>query len=274
MNDLMLSFSGLEALQNGYHYEGWAIINGSPQTTGKFNIGQNGNVIDMNGNTIPSGIFSVDYDLSAASAIIITIEPNGDTDATPATTKMLGGAVTNGGASLDVSHSAALGNDFSTAAGTYILATPTDGNSDQNENSGIWFLDLSSGSPQAGLNLPQLPDGWQYEGWVVYGGTPITSGTFTAVDEQDDAAPYSGTENGPPFPGEDYLQNAPTGISFPFDLSGGMAVISIEPNPDDSPMPFTLKPLAGTIPGDATDHQNYDMNSNLASFPSGTASIQ
>lgn len=78
---------------------------------------------------------------------------------------------------------------------------------------------------------------------------------------------------GPPFPGEDYLENAPAGLTFPTDLAGGTAVISIEPFPDDSPAPFTFKPLVGSIPQGADDHVNYDLDNNAAGFPTGTASI-
>ena len=62
---------------------------------------------------------------------------------------------------------------------------------------------------------------------------------------------------GPPFPGEDYLVNAPMGLTFPTNLAGGTAVISIEPDPDNSPNPFTLKPLVKMIPADAADHVTY-----------------
>jgi hypothetical protein len=77
---------------------------------------------------------------------------------------------------------------------------------------------------------------------------------------------------GPPFPGEDFLFNAPAGLTFPTDLMGGVAVISIEPSPDNSADPFTLKPLVGNIPIGAIDHKTYMMNSNLSSFPTGTVS--
>ena len=106
------------------------------------------------------------------------------------------------------------------------------------------------------------------------GGTPVTSGRFTATDMMDLGDPFSGTEPGPPFPGEDFLVNAPTGLVFPTDLAGGTAVISIEPEPDDSAAPFTLKPLAGMIAAGATDHVTYSIPSNLASFPTGTATIR
>ena len=95
--------------------------------------------------------------------------------------------------------------------------------------------------------MPTLPAGWAYGGWAVTGGEPVTTGRFTAVDVADLAAPFSGPTAGPPFPGEDFLMNAPAGLVFPTDLAGGLAVISIEPEPDDSPAPFTLKPLMGGI---------------------------
>jgi hypothetical protein len=171
-----------------------------------------------------------------------------------------------------VGHAAALDDDFASASGVYILATPTDG-PDTNENSGLWFLDLSSGSPDVGLELPVLPEGWVYEGWAVINGMPVSSGRFTAADEIDFDDPFSGTEGGPPFPGEDYLNNAPAGLSFPTDLAGGTAVVSVEPSPDNSPAPFTLKPLAGAIPGDAIDHETYQLESGANNFPTGPAAI-
>ena len=79
---------------------------------------------------------------------------------------------------------------------------------------------------------------------------------------------------GPPFPGEDFLTNAPAGLSFPTDLAGGTAVISVEPEPDDSSAPFTLKPLVGPIPADAVDHETYTVGNNIMSFPTGSAVIR
>jgi hypothetical protein len=77
---------------------------------------------------------------------------------------------------------------------------------------------------------------------------------------------------GPPFPGEDFLVNAPSGLTFPTDLSGTTQVISIEPDPDNSSAPFLLKPLVATVPSPAMDHVTYAMSSNVAnSFPTGTA---
>ena len=268
----VLNLFDIQPLQNGFHYEGWAIVDGKPISTGKFNVGPGGELVSLNGSPIPQGSFATGVDLKDATAVIITIEPAGDNDTIPASTHYLSGSVSEAQVSLSIGHGAALGDDFSGAAGTYILATPTDGDGN-NENSGIWFLDLSSGTPAVGLDLPTLPDGWVYEGWVVIDGTPVSTGRFTQIGQGDLAAPYSGPESGPSFPGEDFLFNAPEGLTFPVDLAGKVAVISVEPSPDDSPAPFALKPLVSVIPANATDHFNYSIGTPEAAFPRGSASI-
>lgn len=271
---LELSFNGLDPLTNGFHYEGWAIIGGSAVSTGKFNVDGTGALIEVGGGAIAGGAFETGLDLSGTTAIVLTIEPSGDTDAVPAATHVLAGPVASGSAALVAGDAGALGDDFTSATGDYILATPTDGTMDD-ENSGIWFLSLASGSPAQGLNLPTLPAGWAYEGWVVLNGMPVTTGRFTALDMVDEDDPFSGATAGPPFPGEDFLMNAPAGLTFPTDLAGATAVISIEPQPDDSPNPYTFKPLMGGIDAAATDHVTYSLpNMVAATFPTGTATIR
>lgn len=270
---LTLNLNGLEDIGSSAVYEGWILVptptnSNSPSSetaisTGTFTVNASGELSKTK--------FDVDaVQLSNATSFVLTIEPNPDPDTNPSSTHILGGDFSSGLANLSVEHRTALGVDFSNSVGNYILATPTNGpNTD--ENSGIWFLDLSSGSPTPGLVLPTLPAGWKYEGWTVINGTPVTTGTFTSTTEVDDADPYSDSMPGPPFPGEDFLLNAPMGLSFPVDISEGTAVISIEPSPDNSPNPFTLKPLVGGIPMSATDHTTYAMSKNLSSFPTGSA---
>jgi hypothetical protein len=268
---LTLSFANLAALQSGFHYEGWAIVSGQPVSTGKFNIDAQNRVVTLSGQVIANGVFDAGQDISAATAIVITIEPAGDNDMNPAETKILGGSVNPTSATLTVADAAALGDDFTSATGNYILATPTD-NSAANELSGVWFLQMPG--PSAGLSLPTLPNGWKYEGWGVTTG-PLTTGTFLSPSGADEAAPYSGPNAGPPFPGEDFLQNAPSGFTFPLDLSGATVVISVEPFPDDDAAPFQLKPLVGTVPAGASSGTSYSLTSQASStFPTGSASIQ
>ncbi len=264
-NDLTLNFSGLENLGSDYAYEGWIMVDGSPKSTGVFNVDDDGN--------LDQSTFAIEAeDLEKATAYILTIEPSPDSDPAPSDVHILAGDFSGDNAGLTVDHGAAIGTDFTASTGKYILATPTDG-TDEDENSGVWFLDLSSGAPAVGLDLPTLPAGWAYEGWAVIDGTPVSTGTFTDNSGADAKAPFSGSAaDAPPFPGEDFLLNAPSGLTFPTDLAGTTVVISVEPSPDNSPNPFLLKPLVAPVAADALDHVTYDMGNNAeATNPTGTA---
>lgn len=258
---LNLNITGLEDLGDDYAYEGWLIVNGKAISAGIFNVNESG--------ALSQTSFAINSaDLSNASAYVLTIEPSPDNDPGPSSVHILAGDFSGSKATLSVGHSSALGSDFSSSTGSYILATPTDG-ADSNEKSGVWWLDPSAG-PGAGLSLPTLPSGWKYEGWAVIDGVPVTTGKFTSVSSADDSAPFSGNQAGPPFPGEDFLMNAPAGVTFPTDLAGKTVVISVEPEPDNSAAPFLLKPLVGMVPTGADDHTLYDMSNNSqATNPTG-----
>lgn len=262
---LRLNLTGLQDLGSGYAYEGWIMVNGSPKSAGIFTVNENG--------VLSKSSFDIDEsDLNNATAYILTIEPSPDNDPAPSDVHILAGNFNSNTANVSVAHSAALGNDFTSSAGGYILATPTDDNMD-NEASGVWFLDNSSGSPMPALDLPTLPAGWRYEGWAVIDGQPISTGIFTAANQADQNALYSGSNAGPSFPGEDFLINAPAGLSFPTDLRGAAVVISVEPYPDNSPAPFVLKPLVGMVAADQAVHSYATMGNNAAATnPTGNVS--
>jgi len=260
---LSLDIMNLSAVESDEQYEGWIIVDGTPVSTGTFTV-------DGSGNLSQSDFAVNSTDLMKATDFVLSIEPMPDSDPAPSAIKILGGAFSSNMASVSVAHGAALGDNFTSASGTYILATPTT-TVTTDELSGVWYLDLTGGSPAVGLSLPSLPSGWVYEGWAVINGTPVTSGTFTAVDMADNSAPFSGSDgSGPAFPGEDFVANAPAGQTFPTDLSGATFVISIEPNPDNSESPFAFKPLIGTAPAMATDHNNYMLDNMASTLPSGT----
>ena len=265
---LSVAINGLEDLGANFVYEGWLIVNGAPVSTGTFT------------STAANQTFTVDAaQLNAATRFVLTIEPAGETGtaaAMPSATKLLVGDFSGNTATVSI----ATVGDFSTTtpSGTFFLRSPTDeatGNNG-NDESGIWF-GTPGMPPSPSLVLPTLQDGWKYEGWVVVSGSgPLSTGTFTVFDTADEnagsAMSFSGTENnGPPIPGEDFFNNAPTGFTFPLDIRGRTVVISIEPDPDNSPMPFLLKPLTG-MAGQDTAPTTYDLTFSNASFPTGTVS--
>ena len=261
---LNLSFTGLEPLGADAVYEGWVIVEGEPVSTGRFAIDDTGATVAVAGEDHSSTVAHPED----AEAVVITIEPLDDPDPAPAATHVLAGDVVDGTAELTVSHPAALGVDFAEASGTFILGTPTDGDGN-NELSGVWFIDLPLAQ---GLDLPTLPEGWAYEGWAVIDGVPVTTGQFLDPGAADEFDGFSGSEGGPPFPGEDFIINAPEGLEFPTDLTGATVVISVEPTPDDSPAPFAIKPLVAEVPAGTGDHQVLDLGAGPA-LPSGTATI-
>lgn len=258
---VVLKIDRLQDLGPNAQYEGWIIVNGVPKSTGKFTVNSAGELSQTT--------FDVDAsDLNAAETFVVTIEPVPDPDAGPSDMKLLAGDFTVNMADITVGHADAMGNDFTGVTGKYLLATPTTA-STADEKSGVWFMD--GNTQTAGLqNLPVLPAGWQYEGWAVINGTPVTTGKFSSASGADASAPYSGPMQGPPFPGEDFVQNAPAGLSFPTDLTGNNVVLTIEPMPDNSASPFVLKPLEATVPNLSNPMVNYPMNNIAAvSFPSG-----
>lgn len=236
---LSYSFAGLPALGDDFVYEGWLIVDGSPVSTGRFEI-------DADGGADPASSEVSADDAAVASTFVLTIEPAIGDDPAPAATHVLAGDVDGDGATLSVGHGAALGTGFGDAAGSFILATPSTADTADN-GQGIWFL-VPGDPPTVALELPALPEGWAYEGWVVDTSgdapVPLTTGRFTdpAGADSDLAGPTSGSDSdGPPLPGQDYIDPA---IDLTVDH---VAVISVEPEPDNSPGPFQLKPLMGMI---------------------------
>ena len=226
---LKLSFDGLEPLGDDFVYEGWLITENGPVTSGRFEAPEVGEALT----------FGVDATLAAASTVfVLTIEPRVGDDPGPADTHVLAGSFSDGAAALTVDHPAALGTDFASASGGFLLETPTTSSIADDYDQGVWFIDPSG--PGAGLDLPALPEGWVYEGWVVTESGPLSTGRFLATDTADDdgAGPTAGPDSSPPFPGQDFISPAVV-------VTGRPVVISVEPSPDNSAGPFTLKPLVG-----------------------------
>lgn len=250
-SQITLDIDGLNDLGDDYKYEGWIIVDGSPVTTGVFSVDGEG--------VMSQTKFDVDKnDLASATKFVLSIEPTNDEDPAPSTTKYLVGDFSGSSANLSTDVIA----DFSNIWGKYILATPSDDDT-TNDYNGIWWL--TQPGPEAGLYLPELVEGWVYEGWVVTMDGPISTGTFTSVTgaDSDGAGATAGPNGTPPFPGQDFISPA-------IDLRGKTAVISIEPYPDNSAAPFTLKPLVGTI-GTDTAPTSQTMDNNITgSFPTGS----
>ena len=265
-----LELDNLPVLQDGFHYQAWAKIGFEYFGTDSFNKAENGGFVNNSGQFIQNS-FVFDRDVSTASLIMITIEDKRDSDDIPSGTVVLAGDVVNSVAILTADHEDALGTSFAAQSGQFMLMTPSDLDA-SNETSGVWFATGARTSLSPGLSLPALPSGWAYQGWVDTGDVLLTTGAFTAMDDHDLERPH-GLPDAPPFPGEDFLENAPQGITFPADLAGATVWVSAEPAPDDNGVtPYGIRVLSGSIPANPSADTAYSLSSDLQA-PSGTATL-
>jgi len=258
-----VSFQGLEDLGPTAVYEGWLMVNGAPVSSGRFTV-------DASAKASQTSFKVSQAAVDLATAFILTIEPAVNDDPQPSDQHLIAGNFDAArSAALATNHAAALATDFSGAAGSFILATPTSA-ATSDDDQGIWFLKMVNGAPQVGLTLPTLPKSWVYEGWVVVNGKPVSTGRFTdpAKADRDGNGPAAGPLGGPPFPGSDFINPA-------LKLPGGAAVISVEPEPDNSPAPFLLKPLINTaIPNAVGPTNSHPLtNRGAAVLPTGTVKL-
>ena len=272
--NVVMSFANLAPLDESVdgHYEGWAIVGGSPVSTGSFNVNGAGMPVALGGGAvIPE--FDAGQDITTATDIKISIEPPIDPNPGPSGLIILAAPVVGTSAALvtDVPGRSTL---ETTTTASFILATPSDNPGvPDNDDQGIWYLGTPGPVPGF-MDLPALGGSWIYEGWAVdltnpMSPVPYSTGTFAMASGADsDAAGCNG--GGPPFPGQDFVAFQ-CGPVLDLDSGNFAAVISIEPVPDNTPGPFQLKPFAGGIPTDALGMNNALPNQAAATFPTGTA---
>ncbi len=256
---ISLSIANLPHLEHDDgHYELWATFldfNKSAgedglmhdegfMSLGQFNFSELGEVVDLDGNpmrfVIPAG-----EDVQLLDDVIITVgrhihEPGSPNEPGPAIAggKFYGDERT-AIADISVSYVDAFGTNFSSVTGSYTLTAPSSVPTDS--NSGVWFF-VPNPTPAPGLrNLPSLPAGWTYEGWMVSLTTFHSTGKFMKADSADfdGAGPGKGPGSGLNFPGQDFIVGDPArpDLSAP----GFSFMVTIEPSPDNSAAPFFLR---------------------------------
>lgn len=206
--------SGARSDATGFEYVLWRDDGARARALGRFDA--------------PRGVVNLSLpvdDLDAIRTLFVTIERAGETVAAPRGPVLLAGDMIDGGAVLDVAHRDALGTDFLGAVGTYRLETPTSRDEDDFAQ-GLWWYDGDI-VPTQSLFLPDLPQGWLYEGWIVGGDGMRSTGKFAdpARFDVDAGGTRAGGVRPPPFPGQDY-------VTEPFSVAGLSAMITIEPDPD------------------------------------------
>lgn len=304
---ISMTFSNLPHLQEGEgHYQLWGKFmifnkvgqNDSPQhdstavSLGEFNVSEDGqSLIALDGNTMRFEI-PTDQNPQLIDDIILTIQEEEHTlgkirHEEPGPT-FLGGKVHGdalvGIADLEASYTHALGSTFSNVSGKYTIIAPT---SPADSNSGVWFIEQQGTTTLAGLrNLPTLPEGWVYEGWI---GLPYyvdpgglmfrhcSTGRFLRADSADfdGAGPGAGLGTGFNFPGQDFISPIPPGSPSRPVLRNSAFIVTIEPEPDNSSNPFSLRLLSDPLgPSPKPQGQALQMdNVAVASFPRAKITI-
>jgi hypothetical protein len=264
---IRLEVSALEPL-TGAFYELWVVRGDRKLSAGSFNVSDDGSLVDGFGH---QARFFSSRNPATADAIVVTIEPLPDDDPGPSGVAVLAGAPKPNTAKLRFPVS------FAGASGSFILATPTSA-STTDETSGVWFLD-PAGGPGPSLDVPTLPDGWVFEGWGVTQGTPLSTGRFSSPSGADGSGMFSGPLPGPPFPGEDFVDNLPAEVTPPVDLADGSSLIVLTIEPDiegvdpTGPGPFSIKPLLVAVASGAEPMMSIALERDLSSIPGGKATF-
>lgn len=264
--ELALACNGLQDLGPDYVYQGWLAAGDEMISVGIFTVDAGG--------ALSVGEFEVsEDDLWNAERFVITIEPADDENPLPSKTRYLAGDFGAAGtvgseARLSPEHPDALGDDFSSVYGSYLLETPTTADLTDDYASGIWF-GIPGAPPHWGrlLSLRSLPEGWIFEGWVMTADSVISTGRFQFVSstDSDGAGPAAGPDPCPDYPGQDFIEPA-------MSLSGCGVMITIEPNPDTAPEPFTMMVLADSLIMDQGYFNIAGMeNMTAGTFPAGSA---
>lgn len=265
LRGLALGFEGLLPLGEGEgRYALWLNLeNRDVVGLGPFNVNSDGRPVNIFGDVIDR--FTADTNLFSAVSVLITIAPAGLPGATPGQAAILQGPFLDGVAELRVPAPLLVGG----ASGSYRVFTPTDG-PDTAEGSGVWSMDVDGGPL---LVLPPLNNIYAWEHYMIIDGRTLSMGRFNSPILPDFINPFSGPQPAPPFPGEDFLENAPEGIVFPADLAGARLLLTLEPIFDDTIDPSQLVVLEAILPGGLQGGEIIQLTNRTAEFPTGTAAI-
>ena len=247
--DLQLSFSGLPPLANGFYYEGWAVVDGEPWTTGKFNVAADGSLVTPDGEPVRDGVYEAGIDMSDAAVVAITVHPPED-DRGPGAPHIVGGAVTGHRGELTIASPDGLGTDFADASGLYVL----DGS-----NASLSF------------RLPGLHPGYSYQAWAVRDGQATSLGAFGGTPVM---MPKEGEMTKHVHMTTDHTLHTHDVAVDGMDLRGATLLLTLEPIPDDSPEPFGITLLEGRVEASAEDGVQYPISRSADPLPSGQATIK
>ena len=249
---------------------------------GKFNIDESGRLIGLDGKLFTARLTKPRNPQYAIDAVI-SIQTWSGQDTLPGSVILGGefrGDARSGTADLSTSYREAFETDFKNAEGYFLLDAPTSTDPYYDIN-GIWFMRSVSPDSAGLINLPRLPQGWVYEGWLTYEAFNYITGPYNELfpmgkflypDSADDdlAGPRKGANgNGYDFPGQDYVQVTPFGFK-PLSV-----MITIEPAIAGFEFPtLSLKLFEATGINQLSRRRvPHSMQQNAANFPTATITV-
>lgn len=243
----------LPPLPTGHYYALWVTNTlNQARLLLQFQSNANGSLSNLNGEPLnlstPIFRFS-NTEVGSFRQFLLTVEENQGTEPTGSTLLEAPYAGRS-----DTLLEAPFANTYSALQdATFMLVAPTD-LTGINHRSGLWFVqrtdERTQNAPLAlnldpGVILSLPPRGWVYNGWIrnsLGNDFWLETGRFNAVNRPDQQALYyDSTVTAYPYPGEDFLRNAPQGVFFPINLpSSGEreVVISLEPENLNTQKPF------------------------------------
>ncbi|MCB0281699.1 MAG: hypothetical protein H6627_03590 [Calditrichae bacterium] len=294
-SSVTVTINGLNDQADTTWYEAWLLPKDGSSVDSVLSLG----ILEKQDN----GSFSVKADvnsgfLQTAENVIITMELDSEKgyqvkndstkEAGPSAYIILAGELLANEGTVGIGHAKLIDFDLTSAVANYIIDTPTDPQNRVNK-AGIWFLNIdttrvldSLGNVvsidttfSAGINLPAAPDGWSYGARISDGTQTVSLGAFTDPAKADNAAKYNGT-NGTAyaFPGEDFIQSAPAGLTFPMNVTGKELTVTITPRYPKKSVPFVVEAFKGTIPTDSAVKTKLELPLMLENFPGGELKIE
>lgn len=278
---LVLHFAHLVpiAARDG-HYAAWALGEAGPVKLADFLVDAQDRPLTLDGKPL-------DVQLPAAlrdARLFFTQELPGTRESAPSKQIFLAGTLRGGRATLAAPIRR---RDYARCSGVYLLDNPETPD-DPTDINGIWFSGYVSRRYTTGLDLPESPDGWMYEGWTILHGIPLRMGKFRSPNDNEDWDGYSGRSGatpvldpaGAPMPGQDFNADLPPGIETGRNkpaLAGATLIVSLEnatlAGEERYPSPIRL--FSATVPAHPAQDRPYPLrNVTDAWLPSGVATIR
>ena len=225
--EISWTFEGLVELPAGFHYALWPI---DETADGPALVGDGPLVgIVANPPYLTTGRATTNpANIRYIAGVALVVQPF-DTDDAPGAVVLAGDPPFDIGAEVTTDHPFAMGADFSSVSGQYVIESFSTAAA-EDWFTGIWWVQEDGETP--GLTLPPLSDGWVYEGWVIDGVAAYSTGRFDVADapDADGAGPEAGGEPVPSAPGHDF-------VALGLDLRGVELWITVEPSQEDDGQP-------------------------------------